>query len=351
MAQPTASYENIGALTAVLKEAWSPISDATETNQLIVDWRTVKETTKGGFGWENDQTKIWVPFKTAINRQAGPVSETHVGKSAGKSTRQRAYFSTVMQDGVMGITSTTVEMCKGDPETAVNILVDDIKDTKLAVTKELAQQHHMAGDASYGYMPAADNDATFSVAAPCFAEVGDVINILDTDKSTLHVTNDDAVTTVGDPTWSAGLPTVVVTIRLAQFDGRGRLDRAFRPGGWDHGGSRRDGLHAWCDNRAGGDLPGREHLRRAEPHHGRLQAVAGADCLRQFKHVVSTPRHHVLPRPFARDHGEFVSGPEAGRRQARLHRVFRRNGAGVPVHERGRHQPHTCDGEVGRPCA
>ena len=205
------TFQVMSGLSAVLKEAWSMFSDVIATDELIVGYRRVKENVSAN--WDGDQNKIWVPFQTKLNRQAGPVAESAARKAAGKSTFSRAYFNPHMQDGVFGVAQRVIEQAKSDAASAINVLKQEIKNVKLAVEKELAQQYHADGSGSYGFMPAVDSDATFSVAAPFFGEVGDVINILDFgDGTTFHSTNDDAITAIGDPVWADGLPTQVVTI-------------------------------------------------------------------------------------------------------------------------------------------
>lgn len=207
------SFQKLSVLTAVLKDAWATIQDATATDENIVALKLVKENMDGGVDNSGKAAKVWVPFKTKINRQAGPVAEGAARKDAGYGTYQRAYFETGVQDGVFGIDQNTVEMVHKGDDAAVDMLDAEMVDVKLAINKELAQQLHVDGTGAYGYMPAADNAAAFTVVAPFYGEVGDIINIIDWgDASTTHISNDDAITAISDPTWNSGLPTVDVTI-------------------------------------------------------------------------------------------------------------------------------------------
>jgi hypothetical protein len=213
MANASDSIQVLSGLTAVLKEGWAMAKDATATEANIVLLNRVKERNDGGVDTSDPKhMKVWVPFKTVLNRRAGGVGETEAGKPAGYSTYQRAYFVPTMQDAAMGISLQTVEMAKKDQVAAVNMLDQEIRDVKLAAQKELAQQLHGDGSGGRAYLTESSSDATTSVVYPALLEVGDVVNVIDATNLTAGMlTNDDAITAISDPVWASGLPTVTVT--------------------------------------------------------------------------------------------------------------------------------------------
>uniref|UniRef100_A0A6M3K2Y7 Uncharacterized protein n=1 Tax=viral metagenome TaxID=1070528 RepID=A0A6M3K2Y7_9ZZZZ len=208
-------YAALTDLTSnIMKEIWATYKDAVMLDKKNVGWPRVKDNQGGGVE-TNPETGMWrvrIPYLDSINQQAGPtVSNTR--HKAGHSTSLNFYFETKMYDATFGITLSAINMTKSNRVAAVNQLSLEMKNLKTRLHSDLSQDYHMDGSGAKAYLPAADNDATFSVVAPAMVEVGHVINILYyTTDTTERITADDAITAVGEPTWSSGLPTQVITI-------------------------------------------------------------------------------------------------------------------------------------------
>jgi len=208
-------YAALTDLTSnIMKEIWSSYEDAVMLDAKNVGWPRVKDNQNGQLDKSPD-TGVWrirVPYMDTINQSAGP-TVSNIRHKAGHSTSLNFYFETVMYDSTFGITQTTVEMTKSNLVAAVNQLTLEMKNLKVRLNSDMSQDYHMDGSGAKAYLPAADNNAAFTVVAPAMVEVGHVINILYyTTDTTERVSNDDAVTAVGDPTWSSGLPTQDITI-------------------------------------------------------------------------------------------------------------------------------------------
>ena len=198
----------------IMKEIWATYKDAVMLDRKNVGWPRVKDNQGGGV--ETDpETGMWrvrVPYLDSINQQAGPTVSNTRHKS-GKSASLNFYFETWMYDGTFGISLSTVNMTKSNRVAAVNQLTLEMKNLKSRIQSDLSQDYHMDGSGAKAYLPAADNNAAFTVVAPAMVEVGHVINILYyTTDTTERVTADDAVTAVGDVSWVSNLPVQDITI-------------------------------------------------------------------------------------------------------------------------------------------
>lgn len=199
--------------SSIMKELWATYKDAVMVDAKNVGYKRLKDNQNGEV--EPDGNGGWrfrVPYLDSANKSYGPtISNTR--HKAGNSTSLNFYFETIMYDGAFGITQSTINMTKKNSVAAVNQLTLEMKNLKKGIATDLHQDYHTDGSGAKAYLFAADNDPTFSVAAPAMVEVGDIINILDyTTDTTEHSTYDDAVTAVGATTWSGGLPRQVITI-------------------------------------------------------------------------------------------------------------------------------------------
>ena len=207
-------YAVLSDLTSnVMKEIWATYKDAVMLDKKNVGWPRVKDTQAGGVETGPDgMWRVRIPYLDSINQSGGPTVSNTRHKS-GHSTSLNFYFETLMYDYCFGISLSTVRMTKSNRRAAVNQLTLEMKNLKVRANSDLSQDYHMDGSGAKAYLPAADNNAAFTVVAPAMVEVGHVINILDyTTDTTERVTLDDAVTAVGDVSWSSGLPLQDITI-------------------------------------------------------------------------------------------------------------------------------------------
>lgn len=199
--------------SSIMKELWARIKNAVDDDNKNVAWPRMKDNQGGevevaGAGmW-----RVRVPYVSAANRNIGPtVGDTR--HKSGHSTTKNFYFETTKYDGTFGITQDLVMMTKKNSVAAINQLTLEMKNLKAGLTKRLSQDFHLDGTGTSAYLSKANSGGSVYVVAPCYAEVGDVVNIIDaTDGTTMCSTNDDAITAIGDVSWDSGLPTQTVTI-------------------------------------------------------------------------------------------------------------------------------------------